>query len=65
MAVDSQDLAYERRQQAFMKHVRCFGTMMAICLTIWRLGGAGFFWPVFPMVFGGLKLGNHARDIYG
>ena len=64
MAVDTPDLAYERRQQSFMKHVRCFATMMAICLTIWLLAGAGFFWPVFPMVIGGVKLGNHARDIY-
>ena len=59
------ELAYEKRQRAFMKHATCFGTMMAICLTIWLLAGAGYFWPAWPMVIGGLKLGKHARDTYG
>jgi hypothetical protein len=63
--MDDLELAEEKRQRAFMKHASCFGTMMAICLAIWALAGFGYFWPIWPLVIGGLKLGKHARETYG
>ena len=37
----------------------------ALLVAIWALGGGGFFWPIWVMVFWGFGLAMHAWTVYG
>jgi hypothetical protein len=58
------ELVYEKRQREFMRKASCYGTMVAICLAIWVLGGFGYFWPAWPIVIGGIGVAKRARRLY-
>ena len=32
---------------------------------IWAVTGAGFFWPIFPILGWGIGVGANAWDVYG
>jgi uncharacterized membrane protein YccC len=66
-AVDeaSADEAQARRERAVMRHASRVGTIVFVCLAIWLLTGAGYFWPGWVLAFGVLRIGVHARDVYG
>ena len=36
-----------------------------LLIAIWAVTGAGFFWPVFPLLGWGIGLGFNAWDTYG
>jgi hypothetical protein len=55
----------DRNQRSFMWHAQRYGGLVLICLAIWALSGFGYFWPAWVIVIGGLKLGFHARSVYG
>jgi len=55
----------ENRQRRFIRHATKFGYAVGICLAIWVLSGFGYFWPMWVIVIGGLKLGCEARNAYG
>jgi hypothetical protein len=61
---DDED-AQERRERNFVQHAQKAGTILLICLSIWLLTGAGYFWPVWVMLFLGLRVGIHAWHVYG
>src|SRR5437660_8805742 len=55
----------DRNQRSFMWHAQRYGGIVLLCLVIWALTGFGYFWPAWVIVIGGLKLGFHARSVYG
>jgi 4-hydroxybenzoate polyprenyltransferase len=55
----------DSNQRSFMWHAQRYGGAVLICLAIWALSGFGYFWPAWVIVIGGLKLGFHARSVYG
>jgi hypothetical protein len=54
-----------RREHSLMRHASKMGTIVVVCLAIWLITGAGYFWPAWVLAFGILRVGVHARDVYG
>ena len=63
----------ERREEAikrleaksdFRAHLLVYGLVNALLIGIWAVVGAGFFWPIFPLLGWGIGLALHAYDIY-
>jgi hypothetical protein len=54
-----------RRQRAYVARATRFGWIVAICVGIWLLSGGGYFWPVWVIVIGAIRLGMQARWAYG
>ena len=63
--VEDAEEAQARRERAVMRHASRVGTIVFACLAIWLLTGAGYFWPGWVLAFGILRIGIHARDVYG
>jgi hypothetical protein len=57
--------AIDRRQRDFVADATKFGSIVLLCVAIWLLSGAGYFWPAWVIVIGGLRLGFQAREVYG
>lgn len=55
----------EERRAEFVSHATRFGAILTICVAVWLVTGAGYFWPVWVLLFGALSLGRRARDAYG
>jgi hypothetical protein len=53
-----------RRQRAYVARATRFGWIVAICVGIWLLSGAGYFWPAWVIVIGAIRLGMQARWAY-
>jgi 2TM domain len=53
-----------RKKRDFRAHLLAYLLCNGSLLIIWALTGAGFFWPVFPMLAWGIGLVFHAWDIY-
>jgi 2TM domain len=39
-------------------------TVNALLIGIWASTGAGFFWPVFPLLGWGIGIAFHALEVY-
>lgn len=46
-------------------HVFVYLAVNALLVAIWAFAGAGFFWPIFSLVFWGFGLAMHAWSVYG
>lgn len=57
-------IARLRKKSEFRAHLLAYVLINAFLVTIWALTGAGFIWPVFPMLGWGIGLAFHARDVY-
>jgi hypothetical protein len=64
----------ELRQQAirslktkreFRTHLFVYVMVNLLLVGIWAFTGAGFFWPIFPILGWGIGLGFHAWEAYG
>ena len=64
----------ELRQQAvrsikakrdFRSHLFVYTAVNLFLVGIWAFTGAGFFWPIFPILGWGIGLAAHARDAFG
>jgi hypothetical protein len=44
----------ERRRLRDDEHVRAYVATMALLVAIWALTGAGYFWPIWPMLGWGI-----------
>ena len=53
-----------RKKRDFRAHLLAYLLGNGSLLIIWALTGAGFFWPVFPMLAWGIGLVFHAWDIF-
>jgi 2TM domain len=54
-----------KKKQDFRLHVLVYVLVNALLVGIWAATGAGFFWPVFPIIGWGIALALNARETYG
>ena len=52
------------KKQEFHAHLLAYVLVNAMLIGIWAVTGAGFFWPVFPLLGWGIGIGFHAWDTY-
>jgi len=52
------------KKQEFHAHLLAYVLVNAMLVGIWAATGAGFFWPVFPLLGWGIGIGFHAWDTY-
>ena len=48
-----------------MRHAERTGALVVVCIAVWLVAGAGYFWPIWVILFFGLRLGLLARRAYG
>lgn len=53
------------RKHEFYSHLYAFVLVNAVLVAIWAVTGAGYFWPVFPMLGWGVGLLFHAQAVFG
>ena len=60
------DRALERieKKREFHAHLLAYVLVNAMFVGIWAVTGAGFFWPIFPLLGWGIGIGFHAWDTY-
>ena len=60
------DQALERieRKREFHAHLLAYVLVNTMLVGIWAVTGAGFFWPIFPLLGWGIGIGFHAWDAY-
>ena len=51
----------ERRD--FREHLRAYLSVMLLLIAIWALTGAGYFWPVWPILGWGIGVFSHASAV--
>jgi hypothetical protein len=54
-----------KRKRAFKQTLVAYVLVNAFLIGIWAVTGAGFFWPVFPLLGWGIGLGFQAWGAYG
>jgi 2TM domain len=54
-----------KKKRDFRTHVVIYVIVNAMLVGIWAVTGAGFFWPIFPIVGWGIGLAANAWDVYG
>jgi len=52
------------KRREFMAHLAAYVFVNAFLLAIWVITGAGFFWPVFPILGWGIGLFFHGWDTF-
>ncbi|MCU1450975.1 MAG: hypothetical protein JWP02_3145 [Acidimicrobiales bacterium] len=53
-----------RARRSFVRHAERRGSLVVLCIAIWLVTGAGYFWPIWVIVFAVLSLGIRARRVY-
>jgi hypothetical protein len=53
-----------RKRRDFKTHLFIYAIVNACLWGIWAATGAGFPWPVFPMLAWGIGVGANAWDVY-
>lgn len=54
-----------KKKADFRVHVVIYLTVNAFLVAIWWVTGAGFFWPVFPILGWAIGVLANAWDVYG
>jgi len=54
-----------KKRRDFSTHVVIYIIVNAMLVGIWAVTGAGFFWPIFPILGWGIGVGANAWDVYG
>jgi uncharacterized membrane protein len=54
-----------RKRRDLRTHLVVYVLVNAMLVVIWAVTGAGFFWPVFPVVGWGIAVAFNAWDVYG
>jgi hypothetical protein len=54
-----------KKKRDFSTHVVIYVIVNAMLVGIWAVTGAGFFWPIFPILGWGIGVGANAWDVYG
>jgi uncharacterized membrane protein len=54
-----------KKRRDFSTHVVIYLIVNAMLVGIWAVTGAGFFWPIFPILGWGIGVGANAWDVYG
>ncbi|HEX6206722.1 MAG TPA: 2TM domain-containing protein [Actinomycetota bacterium] len=53
-----------KRKRDFTAHLLAYLMVNTVLIVVWAMTGAGFFWPIFPLVGWGIGLGFHAWDTF-
>ncbi len=53
-----------KKKREFGTHALVFVAVNALLIAVWATTGAGFFWPIFPLVGWGIGLFFHGVDVY-
>jgi hypothetical protein len=54
-----------KKRRDFRGHVFIYVAVNAMLVVIWAVTGAGFFWPIFPILGWGVGVAANAWDVYG
>ena len=54
-----------KKKRDFRTHIVIYVAVNAFLVAIWAVTGAGFFWPIFPILGWGIGVGANAWDVYG
>ena len=54
-----------KKKRDFRGHLVAYALVNSLLIGIWAVTGAGFFWPVFPLLGWGIGVGFNAWDAYG
>lgn len=54
-----------KKKRDFRTHVVIYAIVNVMLVGIWAITGAGFFWPIFPILGWGIGIGANAWDVYG
>ncbi|MCD2195448.1 2TM domain-containing protein [Actinomycetospora endophytica] len=54
-----------KHRQSFQQNALIFAGVAVLLVVIWAISGAGYFWPVFPIVGLAIALGAQAFQLYG
>lgn len=52
-----------RARSELRAHLTSFVLVNLLLIAIWALTGAGYFWPVWPLLGWGIGLGSHASEV--
>jgi 2TM domain-containing protein len=61
----AQALRSLKKKRDFRSHLVAYVLVNALLIGIWAVTGAGFFWPVFPLLGWGIAVGFNAWDVFG
>jgi hypothetical protein len=53
-----------KKRAEFQTHARVFALVNGLHVAIWAVTGAGFFWPIFPLLGWSIGLAFHARNAF-
>jgi uncharacterized membrane protein len=59
-----QAIARLKQKREFLTHLFAYVVVNTFIIVIWLFTGAGFFWPIFPILGWGIGLVFHAWDVY-
>jgi hypothetical protein len=60
----NQALLRLKKKREFVMHLLVYVTVNAMLIGIWAVTGAGFFWPVFPLMGWAIGVFFHALDVF-
>lgn len=64
LAKELAPLTRDERQRSFQTEAFAFVTGLVVCLGIWSLTGAGYFWPGWVLLFGGIDIARRAYTTF-
>ncbi len=53
------------KKRDFGAHLLAYVLVNGLLIVLWAVTGAGFFWPLFPLMGWGIGVAFHAWDTYG
>ena len=56
------DRAHERRD--LRRHLASFVLVNLLLIAVWALTGAGYFWPIWPLLGWGVGIASHASETF-
>ena len=54
-----------KKRRGFHTHFVIYVAVNVALVVVWAVTGAGFFWPVFPILGWGIGVAANAWDVYG
>jgi hypothetical protein len=54
-----------KKRRDFHAHIFIYVAVNSVLVIIWAVTGAGFFWPIFPILGWGIGVAANAWDVYG
>lgn len=60
-----QAISQLKKKRDFRAHVFIYVAVNVVLVVIWAIVGAGFFWPIFPILGWGIGVAANAWDVYG